>query len=226
MFGADGDADIVALLESAQSVVAFDLSFSAGVKFNSIFDAFWGATASTTLFFRINDLGIFAEASVKDVNVDLFAGAIVDGGNFLLSAGLRLAAPFEAEVTADGSFASGISFSSTITSALTFEPHGQLIAALPLTASAVGIPLKLTIKLEDSNIFDSEPLLTTVDFPVCSVITGVLEGLLSKLGSLTNISPKTMLGVVQTSNIDFGPLDELFPDITRFINGALEGQFY
>jgi hypothetical protein len=100
MFGAASESpNVSALLNAAQTLVAFDMSFSTGIKVENALSVFTGgADASASLFFRLENLGVFAEATVDSVDLDIFPGVTVEGGNFLLSAGARIAAPFEGQI--------------------------------------------------------------------------------------------------------------------------------
>jgi len=223
MFGAaEESANVAELLNNANSIVAFDLSFSTGIKVENPVSVFSGSatdTASASLFFRLETLGVFAETSMDKVGVTLFPGVSVEDGDFLLSAGLRIAAPFEAAVTLSGSLASGIAFGKELT-ILTFEPYGQLAATLPFDATIDDFNQKLKIKFEDDNLFDDQQLLVKVDFPVCPIFN-VLDSLLGKLGSM-GFSPQTILGPVGLSGFDISDtLDDFFPDVSPFIDGIL-----
>ena len=221
MFDAGGQSPNVAdLLESTQSIAAFDLSFSTGIKVDNALSVFSGsAESSANLFFRLETLGIFAEASLNVVNLNLFSTVNVKGGNFLVSAGLRMAAPFEAAVTLSGSLASGITFGNELTN-LRFEPYGQLMATLPFDATINGVTQKLRIKFEDDNLFDTQEVLVKVDFPVCPIVN-VVDTLLAKLGALS-FSPKSILGAVSMIGTDIGDtLDEFYPDVSQFLDGIL-----
>jgi hypothetical protein len=221
MFDAAGQsANVAELLNSAKSIVAFDLSFSTGIKVENALSVFSGsAAASSSLFFRLETLGVFAEASMDDVSVILFPRVDVEGGNFLLSAGLRIAAPFEAAISLSGSLANGIAFGNELT-ALIFKPYGQLMATLPFNATINGLNQKLRIKFEDDNVFDTQQLLVKVDLPVCPILN-VMDSLLGKLGSM-GFSPKAVLGPVGLLGVDISDtLDEYFPDVSQFIDGIL-----
>ena len=223
MFDAASESpNISALLDALSSIVVFDMSFSAGVKVENILSVFaGGADATAGLFFRLDNLGVFAEAAVESVDLDIFPGLSVEGGNFLLSAGVRIAAPFEGEVTIDGNMATEISFSHSLTS-IAFTPYGQLIASLPFEATVNEFTQSLTIKFEDDNLFDTDKFLVKVDFPVCPVVS-LVDGLLGKLGSLV-LSPKQILGPVATAGLDLADtLDDYFPNLEQFIDGILEG---
>ena len=231
MFGADGQtADVNTLLANAQSVVAFDMAFAFGFKVGALTDFFAGNTSSSTLgslFFRIDDMGIFAEASASGLSLDLFSGVSIVDGDFLLSAGTRLKAPFELELAADGSLASGISFSGTMTGQLSFEPHGQLSASLPFNADINGATQELIVILEDGNLFDDEDVLVKVDFDACQVVT-FIDGMVGKLGSLA-VSAQSLIGSPSFSGIDFesvltNGIDDFFPDVSQYITGALNGE--
>lgn len=224
MFGAASESpNIVSLLNAASSLVAFDMSFSTGVKVENNLSVFTGvAGAAATLFFRLNDLGVFAEATVSSLNVDIFPGVTINDGNFVLSVGVRVAAPFEAEVTAVGNMASGIDFSHSLTT-MAFTPYGQLMASLPFEATAVDFAQTLIIKFEDGNLFDASKLLVKVDIPVCPIVS-VVDGLLGKLGSL-ELSAENILGPVATAGLDIADnLDDYFPNLAPFIDGILESK--
>ena len=224
MFGADSESPNVSdLLSAASSLVAFDMSFSTGMKVENAFSVFSGGSdASIGLFFRVDDLGVFAEATVTSVDLDIFSGLSVESGNFLLSAGVRVAVPIEGEVAIDGSMASGITFSNSLTN-MAFEPHGQLTAHLPFETTINNLTQTVTIKFEDDNLFDTVQLLVKVDFPVCPIVQ-VVDGLLGKLGSIS-LSPKHILGKVETAGLDFADtLDDYFPGVAQFIDGILEGK--
>ena len=61
---------VAALLESAAFVVSFDLSFSLGIKVENALIVFSsGSAASASLFFRLNDLCVFARAKVDSVDL-------------------------------------------------------------------------------------------------------------------------------------------------------------
>lgn len=225
MFGAASESpNLLALLDAASSLVAFDLSFSTGIKVDDALSVLTGGdSATSTLFFRLNDLGVFAEAAVHSANLEIFPGTIVEGGDFLLSAGLRIAAPFEAEVNSDGSMKSGISFSHSLAT-LVFTPHGHLRANLPFELTDADFP-SLIIKFEDDDLFDTTELLAKVDFPVCPIVS-VVDGLLGKLGSL-ELSPRNILGPVTMAGLDLGnTLDDYFPNFAPFTDGVLEGMSY
>ena len=223
MFGAASEVpNILALLDAASSVVAFDMALSTGIKVENVFSVLAeGADAAVSLFIRLDNLGVFAEATVSSVDLDIFPGVAVEHGDFLISAGVRIAAPFEGEVTIDGNMATEISFSHTLTS-VAFTPYGQLRASLPFEATINEFTQTLTIKFEDDNLFDTDKFLVKVDFPVCPVVS-VVDGLLAKLGSL-GLSPKQILGPVATAGLDLADtLDDYFPNLEQFIDGILEG---
>ena len=227
MFGAASESpNVSALLNAAQTLVAFDMSFSTGIKFENALSVFAeGSDASASLFFRLENLGVFAEATVDSVDLDIFPGVTVEGGNFLLSAGARIAAPFEGQIVMAGalagSFTSTIPFSNALTT-LPFEPYGQLSANLPFEATINDFTQTLTIKFEDDNVFDTQQLLVKVDFPVCPVVS-VVDGLLGKLGSL-GLSPKSIIGPVETAGLNLAEtMDDYFPNLSEFIDGTLEG---
>ena len=223
MFGAASESpNISALLDAASSTVAFDMSFSTGIKVQNALSVFTGGVdATASLFFRLNDLGVFAEATILSADLDIFPGVTVEGGDFLLSAGVRIASPFEGEVTAAGNMASEINFSHSLTT-IAFTPHGQLKASLPFEVTINGLTQGLVIKFEDENLFDTINFLVKVDFPVCPIIS-VIDGLLSKLGSL-ELSPRSILGPIATAGLDLADtLDDFFPNLSLFIDGILEG---
>jgi hypothetical protein len=227
MFGAASESpNVSALLNAAQTLVAFDMSFSTGIKVENTLSVFAeGSDASASLFFRLENLGVFAEATVDSVDLDIFPGVTVEGGNFLLSAGARIAAPFEGQIVMAGalagSFTSTIPFSNALTT-LPFEPYGQLSANLPFEATINDFTQTLTIKFEDDNVFDTQQLLVKVDFPVCPVVS-VVDGLLGKLGSL-GLSPKSIIGPVETAGLNLAEtMDNYFPNLSEFIDGILEG---
>jgi hypothetical protein len=226
MFGATGEADVDGLFADASAVVAFDLTFSTGFKITDLQEFFKAGKTSSdisipSLFLRIDDLGVFAEASLDDITLDLFPGIAVDDGNFLISSGIRLDAPFEATLDVVGNL-DGIGFNATMKSRLDFTPYGQLYATLPFTANVNGYDQELKILFEDSNLFDSEALLVKVDFDACQVAS-FLDGMLAKLGSLT-LSPDSILGPVSLA-VDFGKsLDSFFPNAGEFVEGVLEGE--
>lgn len=224
MFGASGDADVTTLFDSAASLVAFDMSLSAGLKVSDFKDFFSNGSSSTSIgtsFLRINDMGIFAEASLDDISIDLFTGIGIANGDFVISAGTRLAAPFEASLDVSGSLDDGIGFSNTMKSRLDFVPYGQIYASLPFTATVNGYDQELKVLIQDSNVFDDEQVIVKVDFDACQVVT-LLDGMMAKLGSLT-LSPRSILGPAAMA-VDFGiSLDEFFPDAAQFIEGVLEG---
>lgn len=224
MFGADSESPNVSdLLNAASSIVAFDMSFSFGIKVDNVFSVFSGGSdASVGLFFRVDDLGIFAEATATSVDLDIFSGISVENGNFFLSAGVRVAVPFVGEVSADGSMASQITFSDSLSN-MAFEPYGKLTASLPFETTINALKQSLIIKFHDDDLFDTVQLLVKVDFPVCPVVQ-VVDGLLGKLGSLS-FSPKHILGQVETAGLDLtDTLDDYFPDLAQFIDGILEGK--
>jgi hypothetical protein len=203
MFGAaNASPSVSALLDAAQSIVAFDMSISTGIKVENAFSVFSGGSgASSGLFFRLENLGVFAEATVDSVdNLAIFPGVTVDGGNFLLSAGVRIAAPFEGEVTMSGAMASQIDFENTLPT-LPFKPYGQLRASLPFQATVIGNTQSLTIKFEDDNLFDDIELLTKIDFPVCPVVS-LVSSLLGKLGSL-GLSPRVYWDLLRPPDLIF-----------------------
>jgi hypothetical protein len=229
MFGAQSSKrpNVVALLDAADILITFDMSFSTGIKVDKALSVFTGGPdASASLFVRLDDLGVFAEATVDSADLDIFPGVSVQGGNFLLSAGVRIAAPFEAEVVMSGDFsgslASGISFNSTLTT-LSFEPYGQLSANLPFKATLNNFTQTLTLKFEDGDLFDDEELNVKVDFPVCPIVS-VVDALLSKLGSV-ELSPKSIIGPVETAGLKLAEvIDDYFPNLSEFIDGILEGE--
>ena len=224
MFGAAAELpNVSALLDALSSTLAFDMAISTGVKVENILSFFSGGVDPTaSLFFRLNNIGVFAEAVVASVDLDIFPGISVEGGNFLLSAGVRVAAPFEAEVSVDGSMASQISFSSSL-SVMDFTPYGRLSASLPFEATVNGFTQNLTVKFEDDNLFDFVQLSVKVDFPVCPVAP-IIEGLLGKLGSL-EFSPRRILGSVELAGLDLADtLDSYFPDLDQYVDGILEGK--
>ena len=225
MFGAASEMPAIsALMDAASLFVAFDLSFSAGIKVENALSVFSKTPdSSVDLFFRLGDVGIFAEAKVAPIDLDLFSTVTIEGGNFLLSAGVRIATPFEGEVTMDGNMATGISFSHSL-GTLKFIPYGQLTASLPFKATINGSAMSLTIKFEDDNLFDAVKPLIKVDFPVCPVVS-IVEGLLGKLGSL-EMSPRSILGSIETAGLDLaGSLDEYFPGVAQYTEGILEGTY-
>ena len=221
MFGAASEAPNVSeLLDAAASVVAFDLSFSAGFKADALSFFSGGVNADAALFFRLDNLGVFAEATIASVDIDIFPGVSVSGGDFLLTAGVRIAGPIEGEVTG-GSMSSGISFSHSLTN-MAFDAFGKLAASLPVEVTMNGVTQRLAIKFEDDNLFDTQKLLFKIDIPVCSVLP-VVNGLLGKLGSL-GLSPRSILGNVDMSGLGLGDtLDDYFPNVDSFIDGILEG---
>lgn len=235
MFGASGAANVSGLFEDATSLVAFDMTFATGFKISDLKDFFSNGSSSTsigTLFLRIDDMGIFAEASLDEISLDLFTDIGITNGDFLISTGTRLDAPFEASVNSTGSLANGIGFSNTIKSRLDFVPYGQLFASLPFTAEVNGYDQKLKVLIQDSNLFDDEQVIVKVDFDACQVVT-LLDGMMAKLGSLT-ISPRSILGPA-SMGVDFvkslddlfpdteKSLDDFFPDAAQFVEGVLEG---
>lgn len=223
MFGAASETpNVSALLDAASSIVAIDLSFSTGIKVQNALSVFSGGeNAAASLFFRLDNLGVFAEAVIQSVDLEIFPGVAVEGGDFLLSAGLRIAAPFESEINTDGAITTGISFSQSLTN-LVFEPHGKIAANLPFEATFGGTTQRLSIKFEDDNLFDTTQFLVKVDFPVCPVVS-IVDGLLGKLGSL-RLSPEQILGPVESAGLDISDaLDDYFPNLDEFIDGILEG---
>jgi hypothetical protein len=203
------------------------MTFSAGFKLTNLQDFFQLGKFSSdisapSLFFRLDDLGIFAEASLDDIAMDLFPSVSVAGGEFLMSSGLRLDAPFEMKLDVAGNVDdNGIGFSATLKSRLDFTPYGQFYATLPFTANVNGYDQELKILFEDSNLFDLEGLLVKVDFDACQVAS-FLDGMLAKLGSLT-LSPESILGPVSLA-VDFEEsLDNFFPNAGEFVQGVLEG---
>ena len=225
MFGAASESPIISeLIDATSSLVAFDISFSTGIKVENALSVFSGGAAedaTASLFFRLDDIGVFAEATVDQVNLNLFPGVTIENGSFLLSAGVRLATPFEGEVTVDGSLAIGLSFSQSL-NAIKFLPHGQLTASLPFQATLNDVTQTLTIKFEDSNLFDDKKPLIKVDFPVCPAIS-IVDGLLGKLGSL-ELSPRRILGFIETAGLNIADtLDDYFPDVAQYLDGILEG---
>ena len=226
MFGAASEPpDVLTLLDASSSIVAFDMSFSNGIRVENARAFFTdGVDATANLFFRLNDLGVFAEAKVASVDWEIFPGVTVKDGDFLLSAGVRIKAPFEETVNVDGNMASGITLSHSLTT-MDFTPYGQLAASLPFEATINGVTQGLTIKFEDDDIFDSVELFVKVDFPVCPVHSIVVK-LLDKLGAL-DLSPRNILGPVETSGLDLADtLDEYFPNLSLFTDGILEGACY
>ena len=225
MFGAASESpNVSALLDAASSIVAFDMSFSTGIKVENALSVFTeGAEAAGSYFIRLDNLGIFAEAAAVSIDLDIFPGVTVEDGDFLLSAGLRVVAPFEGEVTASGGMASGIEFSNSLTT-VAFKPHGQLSASLPFEGAINGLTQSLAIKFEDDNLFDKNQFLVKVNFPVCPVIS-IVDGLLGKLGSL-ELSPKNILGPVNTAGLNLADtLDDYFPKLATFVDGILEGTY-
>ena len=225
MFGAASlSPHISSLLESVQTVIDFDLSFSSGIKVENIMNVFnIGSIATASLFFRLKDLGVFAEAALDSVNMVLFPGVSVNNGNFMLSAGVRVAESYEDEVIMSGdqagSFVNEISFWNALS---TFKAHGKLSASLPFEATINDFTQNLIIKFEDDNLFDAEKHMVTVDFPVCPIVP-VINGLLGKLGSL-EFSPRSILGTVETSGLNLiETIDDYFPNMAQFIDGILEG---
>lgn len=226
MFGASSELpNVSALLDAASSIVAFDMSFSTGIKVDNAISVFTdGVNATSSLFFRLDDLGVFAEATVASVDFDVFPGVTVEGGDFLLSAGVRIASPFEGEVNVGGSMASGITLSHSLTT-IEFTPYGQLKASLPFETTINGLTQGLVIKFEDNNLFDSVHLLVKVDFPVCPAVS-IIDGLLGKLGSL-DLSPRNILGPIATAGLDLADtIDDFFPNLSLFTEGILEGMSY
>jgi hypothetical protein len=221
--------NVSTLLNLARTVAVFDISFSTGIKVDNALSVFSGGSdASASLFFRLEDLGVFAEATIDSADFDLFRKITVENGSFLLSAGVRIAAPFEAEVVMNGEFsgslASGISFDSTLTT-LSFEPYGQLSANLPFKATLNNFTQTLTLKFEDGDLFDDEMLNVKVDFPVCPIVS-VVDPLLSKLGSV-ELSPKSIIGPVETAGLKLAEvIDDYFPNLSQFIDGILEGKLW
>ena len=226
MFGAASESPNVSALldaDAASSIVAFDMSISFGLRVENALSVFSGdAHVSPSLFFRLNNFGIFAEATVSSVDLDIFPGITVQDGTFALSAGVRIVEPFEGEVSlTEGTMASGIAFADSLKT-IAFEPYGKLSSSLPFEATINDITQSLTIKLEDENIFDMVQFLVKVDFPVCPVVS-IVDGLLGKLGSL-GLSPKNILGPVETAGLDLSDtLDDYFPNLSQFIDGILEG---
>ena len=223
MFGAASETPAIsAFIDAALSLIEFDMSFSAGIKVENAPSVFSKTPdSSADLFFRLNDVGVFARAKVASIDFNLFSRATIEGGDFLLSAGVRIATPFEGEVTMDGNMATGISFSHSL-GTLKFIPYGQLTGSLPFKATINGSTQSLIIKFEDDNLFDTVKPLIKVDFPVCPVVS-IVEGLLGKLGSL-ELSPRSILGSIETAGLDLaGSLDEYFPGIAQYTDGILEG---
>lgn len=223
MFGAASEIpNVSALLDAASSIVALVMSFSTGIKIENALSVFAeGSNAAASLFFRLDDLGVFAEAMITSVDLEIFPGVDVEGGDFLLSAGVRIASPFEGEINTDGAISTGISFSQSLTN-LAFKPHGKIVASLPFEATISGVTQRLTIKFEDENLFDTAQFLVKVDFPVCPVVS-IVDGLLGKLGSL-GLSPAQILGPVESAGLDISDtLDDYFPNLDQFIDGILEG---
>lgn len=239
MFGASSELpNVSALLDAASSIVAFDMSFSTGIKVDNAISVFTdGVNATASLFFRLDDLGVFAEATVASVDFDVFPGVTVEGGDFLLSAGVRIASPFEGEVNVGGSMASGITLSHSLTT-IEFTPYGQLKASLPFETTINGLTQGLVIKFEDDNLFDTvdtpaarlsrrltskqHRVMASVDFPICPNLS-VVSGLLGKLGAL-DLSPRNILGPIETAGLDLADtLDDYFPNLSLFTDGILEG---
>ena len=224
MFGAASESPTLSVfIDAASSLLVFDMSFSTGIKVENALSVFSGGAADPTasLFFRLDDIGVFAEANVASIDFGLFSRVAIENGDFLLSAGVRLATPFEGEVTDDGSMADGLPFSQSL-GAMKFIPNGQLTASLPFQATLNGVTQTLTIKFEDSNLFDDKKPLIKVDFPVCPVIS-IVDGLLSKLGSL-EFSPRSILGPVETAGLNIADtLDDYFPGTAQYFDGILEG---
>ena len=225
MFGAASVSPSLSdLLESMQTLVDFDMSFSAGIKVENVMNVFKsGSVASAGLFFRLQDLGVFAEASFHSADMSIFPGVTVNGGNFILSAGVRATSPYEDEVIMSGDeageFANEIPFWNAFT---TLKPYGQLSARLPFEATTNDVTQTLIIKFEDEDLFDAEKHLVTVDFPVCPIVS-IINGLLGKLGSL-EFSPRAIMGPVEMSGLNLiDTLDDFFPNMAQFIDGILEG---
>jgi hypothetical protein len=219
MFGVTEESpDIVGLVNNAKSNVAFDFAFSTGIKVESALNVFSPGSTATSHYIRLENIHIVAEASFDSLNLPLYPGVNVEGGDFELSAGLRITTPSEAIVTSRGSLANDMPFSSFISN-LVFEPHGILKSTLPFVAIINDSPHNLKIKFDDSNLFDTRMFSAKVDFPVCQIST-IADGLLGKLASL-HLSPEHILGPVEISGLTLPSLDALFPDVRQFFNGIL-----
>ena len=83
MFGADGESsNVSALLAAAQSLVAFEMSFSTGIKVDNAGSLFnEGPGASNDLFFRLDNLGVVAETTAESIDLDIFSGVSIEAGN-------------------------------------------------------------------------------------------------------------------------------------------------
>ena len=231
MFGVeDSTADVTALLEEAQVIIAFDLTLNTGFKIqdlNQFFTASTSDSALGTLFLRIEELSVAAKASSSGLSIDLFPGSSnsvgIVNGSLSLSAGVKLPAPFESELTASsGDLVNGIGLSDTFTGQLTFKPFGELSASLPFTTAINGAssPQSLTILLEDDDLFDDKMVLVKVDFDACQV-NDLLQSLLGTLGSI-QLSAESILGPSAFSGIKFfdnttddSSLNKIFPDVGK-----------
>eukprot|EP00956_Cyclotella_meneghiniana_P034230 scaffold102673_cov71-Cyclotella_meneghiniana.AAC.1 len=213
MFGAASESpNVSALLDAASSIVAFDMSFSTGIKVQNALSVFTGGVdATASLFFRLNDLGVFAEATIVSADLDIFPGVIVEGGDFLLSAGVRITSPFEGEVTVGGNMASGINFSHSLTT-IAFTPHGKLKASLPFEVTINGLTQGLVIKFEDDNLFDTINFLVKVDFPVCPTISNELFHLCAEAAETGDVGPllEDVITMIKEDVLDFVDFDNLF----------------
>ena len=159
------------------------------------------------------------------MDLELFPGISLDDGEFLLSAGVKLSAPFELTLNDAGGLSNGMELKNTLTSRLAFEPHGQVAATLPFTVTISSFIQDLVILIHDDDLFDNRDVLVKVDFSACA-LSDLLQQMLGKLGSF-QLSADSILG---GNNLPFnlaniaGTLDELFPDVGQFVNGVLEGE--
>ena len=151
-------------------------------------------------------------------------------GNLLIAAGVKLATPFELSLDDAGALTNGLDFSSTLSSRLALQPHGQVIATLPFSVTINSFTQDLVILLHDDNIFDNQDILVKVDFDACAV-SDLLQQLLGKLGSF-ELSPKNIFGAPELANLPLNlpnvigdAIDDYFPNVGQFIDGVLEGKF-
>ena len=239
MFGADGDADVLQLLDNDNAVITIDfsLTLSTGFKIGDLVSFFTASSSNSTLgslFLRIDQLSVTGKASASELNVELYSGSnnigIVNGA-LSLSAGLHLPSPVELELTASGDMENELGLSTTLTRQIVFLPSGELHASFPFVTTLGGKNQSLTILFEDEDLFDDKTVHLSVDFNACEVDV-LLEALLGKLGSI-QLEPQSILGPMALSGIDFfgensttnilSSIDDLFPDIGQFIGGVLEG---
>ena len=205
---------IYALHSSLRLLYVFNYDKSAGFKMSSLADLLSGVESPGSLFLRVNEFSVSASARAPTLNFDLFEGISVTDGSFGLSLGLRLSAPFEAELDSSGSLSLG--FANTVASRFDLETQRSINGKLPLIASIGGNQQRFTIIFEEGT--------AKVDFDVCSIQNVVLP-ILGKLGAFS-MSPSSILG---PQSLDFfastiDSLDDIFPDIGKLLSGVLEGK--